>query len=121
MDEVSARAKYARHKASARRRNIEFDLTFEDWMSIWGPRLELIGRQRDDMQMCRTHDSGGYKVGNVRIDTQRANAIEAAMERKIRRGTGQLWRGATVGARRDESDWLWRRNVFSQYSEDEDA
>jgi hypothetical protein len=67
---------YAAHRSSARQRGIGFGLTFDEWRSIWGDKFGKRGRSGDQYQMCRTGDAGPYAVGNVRIDTKRANRQE---------------------------------------------
>jgi hypothetical protein len=76
---TSAKLRYQQHKANAKQRGIEFDLTFEEWQQIWGEHLAARGRGAGQMQMCRARDEGGYRPGNVRIDTVEGNRAEARM------------------------------------------
>ena len=75
---ATPRMRYCQHKASARQRGIEFDLTFDEWWAIWQPHYAQRGRGSGHLQMCRTGDVGPYAVGNVRIDTMKSNMREAA-------------------------------------------
>jgi hypothetical protein len=67
---------YVAHRNAARQRGIGFDLTFDEWRSIWGDKFSQRGRSVGQYQMCRTGDTGPYAVGNVRIDTMQANRRE---------------------------------------------
>ena len=79
-----AKLKFQQHRASAKQRGIEFDLTFEEWWVIWEPHFGNRGRSTEQFQMCRTRDEGAYRAGNVRIDTARSNMAEreATMTRR---------------------------------------
>jgi len=68
-----ARLAYHSHKGGAKRRGIEFKLTFEEWWDIWKPHFHNRGRNKGQFAMCRTMDKGAYEVGNVRIDTVEGN------------------------------------------------
>jgi len=80
-----ARHAYAVHKIRARRRNIAFLLTFEEWLAIWrdSGKWERRGNGMDSYCMARFRDLGPYAVGNVRICTHRENLAET---RELRRG-----------------------------------
>ena len=73
------------HKSAAKRRNIPFLFTFDEWREIWIARgkWEQRGNAADQYCMARLGDSGPYAVGNVRICTQRENNEEQA---NIQRG-----------------------------------
>ena len=71
-----ARSAYLSQKSRAKERGVEFLLTFEEWWEMWEPHWERRGRSLDDMQMCRTGDTGPYSVENCRIDTCRNNKRE---------------------------------------------
>lgn len=92
------RQKYAQHKANAKARGIDFDLTFDEWWEIWQPRFNQRGTAPGQYQMCRTQDEGPYSAVNVRIDTVEANRAEwsvTARRRIMRRDWGdspdQAW------------------------------
>lgn len=120
MSTMNPRDAYAANKASAEKRGIEFDLTFEEWWAIWQPRFAERGLRADDLQLCRVRDEGGYTVGNVRIDTQRANAAEAGLVRRVR-SAPLAYRGVSTAATAADpaAGWMWRKNVFAPYSEDD--
>ena len=77
------RKKYQTHKGKAKRRGVEFSLTFEEWLSIWLSSVHLSERGRAVNQycMCRKLDKGGYTVGNVRIRTVKHNQKESSHSR----------------------------------------
>ena len=68
--------KFQQHRANAKQRGIEFDLTFDEWWAIWEPHFHNRGSASTQFNMCRTRDEGAYRTGNVRIDTARANHAE---------------------------------------------
>ena len=67
--------RYYVHKVNAGRRKIPFDLTFEEWWSLWEPHWSEDNYGK--LCMCRTKDEGHYSVDNVRIDTWQNNYREA--------------------------------------------
>ena len=85
MDRSSARLRYAQHKKNAAKRGVEFELSFEEWWAIWEPHWERRGTHKDQLGMCRTHDKGPYRVGNVRLDSPKGNAAERGMMQKCSR------------------------------------
>ncbi len=111
MDEATARQKYQQHKHGAKARGIEFDLTFDEWRSIWGQHLANRGVHRGQMNMCRTRDEGGYTPGNVRIDTVESNHAEARWS-KLRKDVARDWDfGGHNGA--DSRFGVIQRHIFS--------
>ena len=73
------RHKYACHKSKAKARGIEFNLTYEEWWSIWqkSGQWENRGCKRGQYVMSRYNDVGPYAVGNVFIQLQEENRREA--------------------------------------------
>ena len=62
----------------AHQRNIQFDFTFPAWLAWWKDALtQRPGQQRgtgkNDLQMCRIGDEGGYWAGNVFAGTPKEN------------------------------------------------
>ena len=80
--------KYRHHKNLAKGRNIPFDLTFEEWWSIWqdSGKWEQRGRKRGQYVMSRFNDIGPYAKDNVEIKTQEDNFREFAKRSKGRKG-----------------------------------
>lgn len=76
--------KYNTQKKDAAQREIEFLLTFEEWLQIWlnSGKLPERGRGKDKYCMARFGDTGPYAVDNVRIITNTENQHEAHLGRK---------------------------------------
>ena len=79
---------YNKHKCSAARRGIPFLLTFNEWVLIWtdSGKREQRGRFSAEYCMARHGDSGPYAIGNVRICTNKENAIERNTARRGKPG-----------------------------------
>lgn len=62
--------RFYQHRDNATRlRHVGWELTFEDWWSVWqeSGRWEQRGRAVNSYCMCRVGDIGSYKIGNVFI------------------------------------------------------
>jgi hypothetical protein len=70
---------YQGQKDSAKRRNIPFVLTFEEWWLVWesSGKWQERGLGSDQYCMARFGDTGAYEIGNVRIITGSENRAEA--------------------------------------------
>jgi len=77
------RFKYNVQKQTAKRRGIEFLLSFEEWWSFWEESWDKRGKTKDEMAMCRYGDKGAYEVGNVYLDTISNNS---KLNRRIQLG-----------------------------------
>lgn len=75
---ATPQSKYSVHKACAKRRGIAFELTFEEWLTIWvnSGHFEERGRGANQYHMARHGDLGPYTVGNVKIITASRNTAE---------------------------------------------
>jgi hypothetical protein len=73
---INAKDKYRNHMGRARRRNIPFLLTFDEWLSIWEQSGHSNNRGPNEGQYCmsRYNDLGNYEVGNVFIQLSSENA-----------------------------------------------
>lgn len=67
---------WASQKSRAAGRGVGFTMSFLDWWALWGPEFANRGARAGQFVMCRTKDEGKYEVGNVRVDTVRANHKE---------------------------------------------
>lgn len=67
--------KFLKQKKKARKRNIEWQLTFEEWWNIWqhSGHWEERGKGKDSYCMCRKNDVGPYSIDNVYIETMLVN------------------------------------------------
>ena len=72
------KGQFSIQKRKAKRRKIEWLLSFEDWFSIWmkSGQWDNRGMSAQSFCMCRLNDTGPYAVENVRIDTMRNNSKE---------------------------------------------
>jgi hypothetical protein len=83
MDIAKAKQAYRNQKYGAKRRGIEWQLTFEQWLEFWGDDLPERGRGRHNLSMQRPCDSGPYALGNIRKGTPKDNGrTRAAMHQK---------------------------------------
>lgn len=73
------RRAYTQQKHAAKKRNIDFLLSYEEWLDIWNQsgKLHLRGCRKDQYVMARHADKGPYAIGNVTIKTTGDNAREA--------------------------------------------
>ena len=87
MGKDIAKGRYNSQRCSARSRKdkngnqIEFRLTFDEWLDIWttSGHYEEMGRKRGQYCMSRYNDIGHYEVGNVFIqlfEQNRKDAVE---------------------------------------------
>lgn len=112
--------KYKKQKYNAKQRGIAFDLTYEQWLEIWGEKLEKMGVKAGQLGMLRTRDEGGYSLGNVRIGTPRENMQEAAVARKVKRSQIPKEKDSKY-TEPVRTSWIEGRNkVFLEYSEDDE-
>lgn len=69
---------YRVQKADAKRRGIDFIISFVDWMTVWASsgKLKLRGRCDGQFVMARRGDRGPYSVENVVIITANKNTSD---------------------------------------------
>lgn len=84
--------KYHVHKNGAKKRGIQFKLTFEEWWKLWEPHWTKRGKEKDSLVMCRIGDEGCYEIGNVYINTYSQNSRDAALNfpREKDKNTGRF-------------------------------
>lgn len=72
---LNAKTKFNAHKSNAKRRGIEFKLTFDEWVDIWekSGKWGERGRGADKYCMCRIGDVGSYSIDNVFIGQGKHN------------------------------------------------
>lgn len=73
---ASPRGRFCKQRCQARDRGIAWQLTFDQWLVVWGDKLPLRGRRKGQYVMARHNDEGAYAVGNVEIKLGTANASE---------------------------------------------
>jgi len=80
MDRKKLEKAFRKQKYQAeKKRNIEFRLTFDQWLDIWekSGHLEERGRRKGEFVMSRNGDDGAYEIGNVFIQPHSSNASDA--------------------------------------------
>jgi hypothetical protein len=81
------KSKYNVQKACAKRRNIPFNLTFDEWYKIWldSGHFSERGCKKGQYVMSRYNDLGAYEIGNVFIQTNTNNVSQAqsGIKRKL--------------------------------------
>jgi len=80
MSRSYAKYRYREHRKGAVRRNIPFNLTFEEWDQWWLSNGvdRNIPRKNDAniLCMCRNGDQGSYDLNNIYCATKRQNTID---------------------------------------------
>lgn len=73
------RGKFSVQKRKAKRRGIVWELSFDDWWSIWqeSDRWDERGDRVGMYCMSRKEDTGPYAVGNVFINEFGNNTLES--------------------------------------------
>jgi hypothetical protein len=73
--------KYYTQKACAKRRDILFLLTFDDWWNMWqqSGKWHQRGCRKGQYVMSRYNDHGVYEIGNVFIQLNSENIKQAQL------------------------------------------
>jgi hypothetical protein len=108
------KSKFYEHRQNARRRNIEFNLTYDEWMNIWvqSGHWNERGRGLGKYAMCRYGDQGPYEVGNVYIDLCEVNAQQARLGDKNTKAHIAKIRKALTGKKKTMT--AIKNNSFAQ-------
>lgn len=87
----SPKGKYLRHKDNARKRGVEFSLTFDEWWLLWqaSKRWAQRGWKQHQYVMCRKGDQGPYALGNVYIGLAKGNLKDARRKSVVVRRKGK--------------------------------
>ena len=95
--------KFYAHRCNARRRGIEFLLTFEEWFQIWedSGHWEQRGLRKDQYVMSRYGDQGPYSTTNVFIQLNSDNVREYSVKPKSQ-STKEKMRLAKLGIPQSE-------------------
>lgn len=104
----SPKETFTRQANAAKRRGIEWRLSFDEWLAIWAAsgQYENRGRGRGKYCMARHGDVGPYAVGNVEIIKHEQNASDCRANHK--RTTEDLALQALGKGR----GWTFRRNRY---------
>jgi len=94
MKLAKAKGKYQGHQWNAKRRNIVFNMTFDEWYAWWlaqgiDKNISQGPKGPTTLCMCRYNDTGPYQIGNIYCDTisgnvksQRQNRISNPPKKK---------------------------------------
>ena len=77
--------RYRKQKYSAERKNIKFNISFDDWFNWWKStgKYHLRGRKKGQYQMARFNDIGPYEIGNIKCITMEENTREGNSGSKL--------------------------------------
>ena len=67
---------YHNHKARSKRRGIDFEFSYDEWIEWWGADITKRGRKVGQMVMARNGDVGPYCLTNVHKATVEGNVKE---------------------------------------------
>ena len=81
----TVRKKFTDHRSNAKKRTIEFKLTFDEWWDIWqsSGHWENRGYGAGKYCMSRFNDQGPYEVGNVFVQLHTDNSIQGHLGLKM--------------------------------------
>ena len=70
---------YRAHKSRAKKRNIEFKLTYQQWYDWWlsngvDKNQKPSAFSKNTLAMCRHNDTGAYELGNIYCATISQNS-----------------------------------------------
>ena len=68
---------FNQQRCDARKRNIDFKFTYEEWEKWWGDDIKQRGVGPDKLVMARYNDVGPYKIGNIKKITMGQNTRES--------------------------------------------
>ena len=77
---------------NAKKENIEFDLTFDEFVSLVDDahlKSSQLGYKGEKYVLARFGDKGGYTIDNCRFITQKENAAEKVVTNKARQASKQ--------------------------------
>ena len=118
-----ARKKYNMQKSNAKRRSIEFCITFKDWLDIWeaSGKWHLRGRGADKFCMCRMGDAGAYSAENVFIGQGKQNVRDGNLGKldseETKRKKSEAAKGKKHPWAKGENNVMHRPEVKAKMSE----
>lgn len=79
-----AKKRYQYQMYAAKKRNISFELTFDEWYNWWlsngvdknATPLSINRQQKDELCMCRKDDKGSYTLSNIYCATRSQNTLD---------------------------------------------
>lgn len=120
MDTALAKKRYHSQRNGAKKRGIEWRLTFREWLDWWGEDLDRRGSGRDQLQMQRKLDSGPYALGNIVKGVPRQNVRTwQTVRRNVRAAAAKSAHEAALDAaptrEADESDFAFEDEPISSF------
>ena len=67
---------YRNQRNHCKARGVEFNFSYEEWITFWGKDIDKRGRGLDKLQMCRNNDIGPYSIGNIYKATHQQNSSD---------------------------------------------
>jgi len=85
---------FNQQRVTARKRGIEFRLTYEEWCSWWKQQLgpdwfQLRGPYKGQYVMARYYDDGDYTLNNIKCVLKEVNSSET-VKKGVRSPTAKL-------------------------------
>lgn len=123
MDIKDARKKFNAHKSNAKRRGIDFCMTFEQWTEMWDKSGKWLqrGRGADKYCMCRVGDTGPYSVENVFIGQGKKNVSDGNIgkpdSKETKRKKSEAAKGRSHDYAKGENNVMHRPEVKAKISE----
>ena len=111
-----AKKKYWAHYSNAKFRNISFELTYDQWITIWlnSGHWHERGNKRNQYCMSRYRDRGPYSVTNVFIQLATENVKQGNDTRgPTKESTKQLMSKAKTGIAKIRSSCVNCRSIVS--------
>lgn len=81
-DRLKPGRKFSNYRSSAKRRNISFDLTYDDFMQLWQKPCSYCGSKIATVGIDRVDNNIGYKTGNVVSCCQECNYVKQERSQK---------------------------------------
>jgi len=83
---------YKSHQRRAQRSGIPFEISFEDWLTVWKESGHYGERSPTGFVMCRKQDLGAYTKDNVYIATAAQNKKDAWYNNRVCTPTGLFYK-----------------------------
>jgi hypothetical protein len=107
------------HRGGAKRREVPFHLSFEQWWSLWEEHWDQRGQGALEKCMCRKGDQGAYELGNVRIATNKENHHEKILEWRVAHSQRTYRpREYRTPLNKELVSWAKNENPFKKYVEE---
>jgi hypothetical protein len=72
--------KWEAQRNMARYRDIEWNLTLDEWVDWWGDDIDRRGKRSTDLVMARIDMDKGYEVGNLIKLTHKENVVRGTQK-----------------------------------------